>query len=259
MIENNSRLHHRDFLVQQRNRFTRGPRLPHLEREDTSMKNGLLKSVVLGFAVAGALSVSVASADVNVTVNPADTWNGFMNVFELPSNGGGYVFGSGWGPADLCAVFTGNNLRLSPNTIGDPNPFWYTPSGGPGSTGNKVMEGNMYVEPAGSLPGQLVTFSGDVISHDLLPSHTASVFVRDFAPDFSSVNEVFVPIPTSGSFSISLNTINDPARHVQYGFQIKGPCVWVTDVGPYGGVVVGPTQTTPAAPATWGRIKAQYK
>ena len=70
---------------------------------------------------------------------------------------------------------------------------------------------------------------------------------------------IFVDLPASGSFSISLNTINDPARHVQYGFQMTGPCVWITDAPQYGGVVVGPTQTTPAAPATWGRIKAQYK
>ena len=223
------------------------------------MMNRLMKSVVLGALVVGALSASTARADVNVTVDPGVTWNGYMNVFELPSNGGAYVFGSGWGTADLCAVFTGNNLRLTPNNIGDPNPFWYTPSGGPGAAGNKIMEANMYVEPAGSLPGQLVTFSGDILSNDLSSTHVAKAFIRDFAPDFSSNVSIFVDLPASGSFSISLNTINDPARHVQYGFQMTGPCVWITDAPQFGGVVVGPTQTTPAAPATWGRIKAQYK
>jgi hypothetical protein len=156
-------------------------------------------------------------------------------------------------------VFTGNNLRLTPNNIGDPNPFWYTPSGGPGAAGNKIMEANMYVEPAGSLPGQMVTFAGEVISNDLAASHVARVFIRDWAPDFSSANDIFMVLPASGSFSISLNTINDPARHVQYGFQMAGPCVWITDAPLFGAVVVGPAQTTPAAPATWGRIKAQYK
>ena len=28
-----------------------------------------------------------------------------MNVFELPANGGGFVFGSAWGIADLVASF----------------------------------------------------------------------------------------------------------------------------------------------------------
>ena len=55
------------------------------------MKNGLLKNLMLGLIVAGAMSVSVARADVVVTIDPSPTWNGFMNVFELPSNGGGFV------------------------------------------------------------------------------------------------------------------------------------------------------------------------
>ena len=41
---------------------------------------------------------------------------------------------------DLKATFAGPVLSLKANTIGDPNPYWYTPSGGPGSTGNKIMD-----------------------------------------------------------------------------------------------------------------------
>ena len=174
-------------------------------------------------------------ADTTVTVDPGAAWIGFMNVFEIPANGGGYVFGSGWGTADLVATFSGPVLTLAPNTIGDPDPFWYTPSGGPGATGNKIMDANMYVEPAGSLPGQLVTFKGSVLSNTLLPSHTSVAFIKDFAPDFSSSNTITVPL-TPGVFSISLATIDDPGRHVQYGFETIGPDVWITDVGPYGSV-----------------------
>ncbi len=222
------------------------------------MKTVLLKSVVLGFVVAGVMVAGSARADVSVTVSGSDPYQGFMNVFELPSNGGGYVFGSGWATGDLVAVFTGNNLRLSPNSIPDPNPFWYTPAGGPGSAGNKTMEANMYVEPA-AFSGQTVTFSGDVLSNNLAASHVVRAFIRDFAPDFSSNVGTSIILPASGSWSLSLPTINDPARHVQYGFQMVGPCVWITDVEPVGSVVVGPAQTTPATPATWGRLKAQYK
>lgn len=220
------------------------------------MKNGLLKNVVLGMLLTGALSVGVARADVTVTVNPADPYLGFMNVFDLGLN---YQFSSGWGTADLCASFTGSNLRLSPNTIGDPDPYWYIGGGGPGAPGNKIMEANMYVEPAGSLPGQTVTFVGTVVSNTLTSAHVAKVFIRDFAPDFSSVVEQAVVLPTSGDFSVSLATINDPARHVQYGFQMKGVNVWVTDTAPFGAVVVGPLSVTPTQATTWGRVKSMYR
>lgn len=219
------------------------------------MKNALLKSVVLGVLVAGAMSFGTARA-VTITVNPADPYLGYMNVFDL---GMGYQFGSGWGIGDLNAAFIGSTIRMSPNTIGDPDPYWYTPAGGPGSVGNKIMEANLYVEPAGSLPGQAVTFNGVVISNNLAASHVCQAFIRDFAPDFSSSVDQFVVLPASGNFSVTLNTINDPARHVQYGFQTKGRCVWFTDVAPYGAVVVGPLVPTATSNSTWGRVKSLYR
>lgn len=217
-----------------------------------------LMGLVLGAIVACTVSAGAASA-VTFTVSGADPYVGFMNVFNLPGDGGGYQFGSGWGTADLTAVFAGNDLTLSPAFVNDVNPYWYLPAGGPGSTGNKIMEANMYVEPAGSLPGQTVTFVGTVLANSLTAAHVAKVFVRDFAPDFSSVNESAMVLPTSGSFSVTLNTINDPARHVQYGFQMKGPDVWSTDLAPFGSVTVGPFAPSPVAKTTWGGLKALYR
>ena len=222
------------------------------------MKNGLLKSLVLGAVLACTLGAGSAKA-VDFTVNSGDPYQGFMNVFNLPSAGGAFQFASPWGTPDLNAVFSGNNLTLSPNTIGDPDPYWYTPSGGPGSTGNKIMDANMYVEPAGSLPGVTVSFSGNVLSNTLTSAHPTVAFVRDFAPDFSSVVEQTVVLPASGVFTVVLATINDGARHVQYGFQMKGPNVWVTDVAPFGKVVIGPVQPTATKATSWGRVKSLYK
>jgi hypothetical protein len=106
------------------------------------------------------------------------------------------------------------------------------------------MDANMYIEPPGSLPGQLVTFKGKVLANTLVGSvnqegngWTSVAFIKDFAPDFSSFVQVTVPL-TPGPFSISLNTLNDPARHVQYGFETIGPDVWITDVGQYGSIQV---------------------
>jgi hypothetical protein len=175
---------------------------------------------------------------VTVTVDKGATWLGFMNVFELPSNGGAYVFGSPWGTSDLAAVFSGDMLTLSPNTIGDPDPFWYQGGGGPGAPGNKTMDANMYVQQDGPLAGQTVTFEGNILSNSLVSPYTSVAFIKDFAPDFSSSFSVTVPL-SPGPFSLSLATINDPNRHVQYGFETIGPNVWITDVGAYGSVQIG--------------------
>lgn len=205
--------------------------------------------------------VQIQSLDVtptNVTVNSSANWVGYVNVFNKPQDGGAYQFGSGWGTADLCAVFTPQGLRLSPNTVGDPNPYWYTPAGGPGSVGNKTVDASMYVE-IGSLPGRKLIFSGTVLANTLVsPSNTNALgngwtsvaFIKDFAPDYSSSSTVTVPL-TNGAFNIQLTTINDPARHVQYGFETVGPNVWATDVAPFGSVLIAnvgvlPTTITPS-------------
>lgn len=195
-----------------------------------------LKSCLAALALAG--SALSSQAQVDVTVDPGASWQGYMNVFELPSNGGAYVFGSPWGTGDLVANFSGPVLTLSPNTIDDPNPFWYTPSGGPGAAGNKIMEANMYVQNDGGWAGQTVSFSGTVLANSFTSAHSTVAFIRDFAPDFSSFNVTSIALGGPGDFTISLATINDPARHVQYGFTTTGVNVWVTDVGSFGNLQV---------------------
>jgi hypothetical protein len=178
-------------------------------------------------------------------VDSTKTWVGYMNVYNKPQDGGAFLWGSGWGTADLCAVFDGFGLNLSPNTIGDPNAYWYTPSGAPGCVGNKTMDASMYIE-LGSLPGRNLTFSGNVLSNSLTQASntnaigngwTSVAFIKDFAPDYSSLNQVTVPL-APGAFSVNLYTVNDPARHVQYGFETIGPDVWATDVAAFGKILI---------------------
>jgi len=190
-------------------------------------------------------AVSSANGATEVTIDSGTMTNGYMNVFNLPSQGGGYQFGSGWGVGDLAATFTSSTeVNFKPNSINDPNSYWYTPSGGPGSTGNKIMEANLYAQNDGGLAGQTINFRGNVTAFTLQTGtnpntdYTFMAFVRDFAPDFSSVVEQTSPITSTGSFLVSLTAINDPARHVQWGLQMKGPDVWITDVASKGSVTV---------------------
>jgi len=213
---------------------------------------------VSAIACAAMLAAS-ANAGVSVGVDPSSgPWLAFMNVFNLD---GGFVFGSPWGIPDLVANFNDgtNTLTMSPNTIGDPNEFWYqdptgsgNPNpGGPGAPGNKIMEANLYQEVAGSLAGQTVTFSGTVLSNTFTDAHVARVFIRDFASDFSSSVDVFAEVDSAGAFSISLDTINDASRRVQWGIQVRGVNVWVTDTAPFGNIVIA-TIPTPGALAVLG-------
>ncbi len=186
-----------------------------------------------------------AKADTPVQVDPSSSWMGYMNVFELPANGGAYLWGSPWGVEDLRANFSGTVLTLSPNTIGDPNEYWYIGGGAPGNPGNKIMAASMYVEPpAGTLANQTVTFSGEVLENTLTSAHTVVAFIKDFAPDYSSFNVVSVPLEP-GPFSITLTTEGNPGRHVQYGFEMVGVNVWETDVEPFGEVKVAVAAPSP--------------
>ena len=94
-----------------------------------------------------------------------------------------------------------------------------------------------------SLNGQSVTFSGTLSALSFTEAHTVRVFIRDFAGDFSSSVDNFVELTAPGAFSISLDTIADNSRVVQWGIQVEGVNVWSTDIDPFGSAVF---QTIPA-------------
>ena len=48
-------------------------------------------------AAAALLLVAASSPAATVTVDPGASWLGYMNVSDLPANGGAFQFGSGWG------------------------------------------------------------------------------------------------------------------------------------------------------------------
>ena len=170
-------------------------------------------------------------ADVIVGVNPGASWLGFMNVFDLPADGGAYKFGSPWAPADLNASFSGAILTLTPNTsisrdVPLSDTYWWKLSG----EGNKNMDANFYVQDD-SLAGQTLTFTGLVFSNSLVNPYTSTIFIKDFAPDYSSSTSTLLPV-TPGPFSISLATT--AGHHIQYGFETIGPNARLDEVAGFG-------------------------
>src|SRR5262245_2569960 len=125
----------------------------------------LLNRPLLALLGAATFASLPAPAQILVKVDTTKPWVGFMNVFELPANGGAYVFGSSWGTPALTAYVTGTStLTLTPNTnaYNPTDGFWTNPDG----TGNKNMEANFYVENT-ALRGQTVTFTFTVLSNNL--------------------------------------------------------------------------------------------
>ncbi len=208
---------------------------------------------VLTALCAVALAGGAANA-ANVSVDDSTApWLAYMNVFELPANGGGFVFGSAWAIPDLAASFDdgAGTVTMSPNSIADPDPFWYIGGGGPGAMGNKIMEANLYQESSdGSLSGTTVTFAGFIQSNSFTDAHQARLFIRDFSADYSSVIETFIDAD-AGAFSFSMDTLGDAGRHVQWGMQVRGENVWITDTAPFGNMVIS-TVPTPGALALLG-------
>ncbi len=207
--------------------------------------NSLLKGASLSMATCAFLGVgALGNAQAFVGVDPSSTWLGYMNVSDRPQDGGAFRFGSAWGPADLTATWGGGSLTLGPNSIGDPDPYWYQGGGAPGAVGNKIMDASMYVETTGVYSGQTLTFSGSVLNNTLVGNTNADgngwtsvAFIKDFAPDYSSFVATTVAL-TPGTFSINLTLDADATRHIQYGFETIGPNVWATDVAPYGSIEI---------------------
>lgn len=199
-------------------------------------KAGRIVGLGLG-ALLWAPSPSVA--DVNVTVDPGQTWLGYMNVFELPVGGGAFLWGSPWGTADLPATFSGSVLRLSPNTnTYNPNdPYWVNPDG----SGNKWMSANMYVENPG-LVGQTVNFEGQTLINSFVEGYSSQAFIKvlDPAQGWATIAETYAPLVGGQPFSLTLDVPNTAGLVPQYGFVTDGANANPATVGLLGHVLIAP-------------------
>ncbi len=142
-----------------------------------------------------------------------------MNVFNLPSAGGGFVFNSSWGTPDLQASFSGNTLTLAPdiNVWETTDMFWVQADG---VTPNKTMDANMYVQTS-AIAGQTVTFEGDTLANTLVSPYMCVAFIKDFTQSFALVNSATSPLVSGQEFDFSLAT--QPGDVIQYVFEMIGP------------------------------------
>jgi hypothetical protein len=195
----------------------------------------VVTSLVLGVFLA---AVPALAETVNVTVDPAKPWVGWMNVFDAPGGTmGGYLWGSAWGTADLAASFAGANLRLSPNTncYNAADAYWVNPDG----TGAKYMDANIYVEDT-SLVGKTIAFGGQTLSNTFVPAYSSKAFIKvlDPAQGWATILSVFADLPGGQPFSLSLDVPNTAGLVPQYGFVTDGLVANPATVNQLGAVVL---------------------
>ena len=178
--------------------------------------------------------LGLVAAAVSLTAAPAmaATWVGYMNVFNTAAGTkGGYVFGSGWGVADLKTTVSVlgsgmDQLILQPNynTYADNagDAFWRN-NDGAGPDGNKWMEANTYVETA-SIAVSTFSFSGIVGSFTLNSNYVAEAFIKVLDPNsgYATVLNDRVALPASGAFEIHSDLANYQGMILQTGFTIEG-------------------------------------
>lgn len=194
------------------------------------------KRVKVIVAVACALVCALASvqAATQVDLNPAQSWIGYMNVSNLPADGGAYQFGSAWGTGDLQASFSGAVLTVGPNIncYNASDSYWAKGDGSP----NKNMDAVMYVEND-ALAGSTIEFTGLTLANTLVSPYTSVAFIKDFVADYSSYTSITAPLVAGNDWDITLATVG--GDHVQWGIETIGP-----DANPATAGALGNAQVT---------------
>ena len=206
------------------------------------------------YTALGNVVIAAAAPYKTLTVDPSQSWIGFMNVFALPSAGGGFIFNSSWGTSALQAVFSGTNfLTLIPDTNvwETTHTFWVQADG---KTPNEIMDASRCTCRTTSLINTNLVFIGTCLSNNLTTqpepltgvTYTSRAFIKTFDGSFNALNTTFSPGLTAGqAFAITLGTVG--ATHVQYGFETIGPDANPATVASLGTVVLA-AQSPPVGP-----------
>jgi hypothetical protein len=178
---------------------------------------------------------------INTDANAS--WGSFMNVFELPTNGGAFVFNNAWSvPALKTTLDGGNNtITLQPNfNAYSENPsdgFWVNQTT---LEGNKDMEASTVIQD-NSLVGVPFVFTGNVASNTLDPAYNAYAFIRIFDGGYSLLEEITAPLTSGVDFSAVYNNTQAGAVNIQYGFTVRGRNGNPANEAALGSIVVGPS------------------
>ncbi len=221
------------------------------------------------------LATGLCAASLLVPSIRADGWVGYMNVFNNNAGtAGGYVFGSGWGLADLKTTLTndaagtifGDQLQLEPNfntyanslggNDGD-RAFWTNSIDGgvtPGAAGNKFMEANTFVE-TNPITTASASFQGTIDSYTLASGYTALAFIKVLNPGNGYSTDLFTSydLASGSSFAVTADLSAHQGKLLQMGFVVSG--VNANPSGPaLGSALVTVTAAAVPEPASFAAV-----
>ena len=181
----------------------------------------------------------MTNAQNTVVADASAEYLGYANVFETIANGGAFVFGSGWGVADLKSVVDAGagTVTLQPNfnAYNADDAFWVDPVTG---LGNKQFEGNTFIENNTNLIGSELTFTGGVAAYTLDPAYVAIAFIKVFNADFSVLKIETAPLVAGQDFSITYTNVEPEDTTIQYGYQVLGLNANPADEDALGSIVI---------------------
>lgn len=196
------------------------------------MKKNLLKTIRT-FAIAGvSLFTMNANAQEYVSIEnlgTADLWKAYANWFQ--NNGAfeanqplTYDNGSVWGLADLKSVLntTSNTIAIYPNysAYDAGSTVWSDGSG----NGNRIFEGNTFVERT-DLAGEQLIYSGTTVSSTLSDDFEDVAFIKIINPatGYSMDYYVTAELVPGEEWTLSTGTFTiQPGMLVQYGVSVTG-------------------------------------
>jgi hypothetical protein len=203
-------------------------------RKQTSTSKNTMKKIFQTFIAMTLVSLGSASANVTIfkTINSSEMNLGWIQVYDLPSEGGAFQFGGASPLANLVASFsTPTELTMTPNnTITDPSAFWYSQ---PGDVGNKVITSILYASATrGSLLGDTLSLEFVVPNYSLSTNsvgnpYTFLAIIQEWGVTYKDVS---LPISSTGSYSLSMPLLVDQNTLYQWGFVMTGPNISPSNV-----------------------------
>ena len=177
----------------------------------------------------------------SVTVATSQSWNAYVNAFNVSDNG--YAFGFPYTVSDLRATPTATSMTLEPNTAiwtaEASNSAWFD-QGATTQTALLYIEASSYIED-NTLAGSDLTFTGNVSVSDLGSEYTVVAFVKALDPNagYATVVNNTADISSTGDFTASATAAELAAGYIiQYGFSVTGPLADPADTT-LGSVVIG--------------------